>query len=95
LIGAPPPIICRRAADAILLCTYFVAIFDRRLEKGHQKILRIERNFFENRRKKFFGRPRGRRRPKFTGAPPPTQWRRRRALVLSRAVLTNFKTWVF
>ena len=31
----------------LLLRSYFVAIFDD-LEKGHQKMLNIERNFFEN-----------------------------------------------
>jgi len=59
-------------------------------KKVLKKILRIyERNFFVNLRKKlflaahaadFFG-PAARRRPKLTGAPPPTQWRRRTALL--------------
>src|SRR6218665_3231494 len=34
----------------LLLCTYFVAIFDdqKQRKKGHQKVLRIKRNFFGN-----------------------------------------------
>jgi len=53
-------------------------------KNSHQKSLRIERNFFRNLRKNVFGSPRRaaatdflgparRRRPKLTGAPPPTQ----------------------
>src|SRR6218665_3471800 len=63
-------------------------------KKVPKKILRIERHFFVNLRKKtVFGRPhraaaadffgpaaRRRRRPKLTGAPPPTQCGRRTAL---------------
>src|SRR6218665_3338978 len=43
VIGAPPPIICRRAADAILVILLHFSM----TKKGHQKILRIERNFSE------------------------------------------------
>jgi len=58
-------------------------------KKVPKKILRIERNFFVNLRKKYFGpstprraaatadffgpAARRRRRPKLTGEPPPTQ----------------------
>src|SRR6218665_1056194 len=45
LIGAPPPpIICRRAADAIFPVLFNLLKFSM-TKKGHQKMLRIERNF--------------------------------------------------
>ena len=62
LWAKPPPIFVDRcvaaAADnlsmALLLCTYFVAIFDRWLQNLSLESFRIEQNFFGNLWKKYF-----------------------------------------
>ena len=82
-VGAPP--------KPLLLLSYFFAINFRWLKKVIRKFWEKNVTFQEFLKNSFFDRPRlaaadffgpaaRRRRPKLTGAPPPTQWRRRTAL---------------
>ena len=56
-------------ADAIFAVYLLLCNFQSMTRIIHQKFFRIERNFSATFERKFFGR----RRPKLTGAPAPTQ----------------------
>ena len=110
-LWAPPPtfvdlraaaaadnLLARRRSHCCNVAVYLFSCNFQWLKKGRQKILRIERNFW-NLWKNIFGRqcraaadclgPAARRhRPKLTGAPLPTQWRLCTALLR-----TSLRDW--
>ena len=96
IVAMAPPIIYRRAANAMLVCLVILLHFSMIKKRGHQnfedrtKILResLKTNVWPSAPRRpaaeFLGPTVLRRRPKLTSA-PPTQRRRRRALTTTVA----------